>query len=667
MGLQEAISRSPVIARGLGRAYGDCALNSHATIDMTGFRRMLSFNSTTGLLVVEAGVSLADIIDTFLSKGWFPPVTPGTKYVTVGGMIAADVHGKNHHKHGSFSSFVEWIDLVGPDGDVKRASREEHSDLFAFTMGGMGLTGIILRAAFRLIPVESGWIKQEVIVAPSLDKVIDAFESATDWTYSVAWIDCLASGSKLGRSLLLLGEHARQDELEPAQRSAPFNTPRKRKLRIPIDAPTWALNGWTVSAFNALYYHMSRMNDRRSLVAWDSYFYPLDSILAWNRIYGRRGFVQFQCVFPLETSRAGLACLLQEIASTRQSSFLAVLKLMGPQEGKISFPMHGYTLAVDLPINARTAPLLDRLDGIMIAHGGRSYLAKDARMGRSGVRTVRSARCAFRCVAQIVRCPAALQISTSRTAWPVSSPTFHGPVLVVGASSDIGRALAERFAKAGHALHLSARRLEEIEADRADFALRYAIDAQCHRFDVLDLDATDPFLAGLDPKPAIVISVVGLMPPQQSCAEQPDIAALTVQTNLTATGWLMEAAARHLVSMEEETALIGISSVAGDRGRARNYWYGAAKAGFSALLSGLRQKYARTSLHVMTVKPGFVRTRMTEQMDLPPALTSEPEQLADLVYKRLMTKRHVVYDLRWRLIMTVIRLLPERIFRMLTF
>ncbi len=374
------MSKGPVIARGLGRAYGDCALNQRATIDMTGFRRMLSFDSETGLLVVEAGVSLADIIKTFLPRGWFPPVTPGTKYVTVGGMIAADVHGKNHHQRGSFSGFVEWIDILGSDGDVKRASRGENSDLFAFTMGGMGLTGIILRAAFRLMPVESGWIRQEVVVAPSLDKVIDAFEAATDWTYSVAWIDCLASGSKLGRSLLLLGEHARLDELEPAQRETPFNTPRKRKLSIPIDAPTWTLNGWTVSAFNALYFHLARKSRRKLTISWDNYFYPLDGVLAWNRIYGHHGFVQFQCVFPLETSRAGLTCLLEELASSRQGSFLAVLKLMGPQEGKISFPMQGYSLAVDLPVNARIWPLLDRLDAIMIAHGGRGYLAKDARM-----------------------------------------------------------------------------------------------------------------------------------------------------------------------------------------------------------------------------------------------------------------------------------------------
>jgi short-subunit dehydrogenase len=239
--------------------------------------------------------------------------------------------------------------------------------------------------------------------------------------------------------------------------------------------------------------------------------------------------------------------------------------------------------------------------------------------------------------------------------------------MIVGATSDIGRALAARFAREGHALHLVARNLQEIEADAVDLNIRYGAPVQRHVLDVTDLAAAAPLLEGLDPKPSIVICVAGVMPPQEICAEDADAAALTVQTNLTAAGWLMEQAARYLVARSGDAAIIGISSVAGDRGRAKNYWYGASKAGFTAVLSGLRQKYARSNLHVMTVKPGFVRTRMTEGMDLPAALTSVPEDVADLIFKRLMAKRHVVYDLRWRLIMTVIRLMPESLFRRLSF
>lgn len=378
--LKQTLGKGPLIARGMGRAYGDSALNKHATVDMTGFNRMLAFDPQAGVLTVESGVVLGEIIDVFLPRGWFPPVTPGTKFVTVGGMIAADVHGKNHHKHGSFGNFIEWIDVLGPDGEIKRCSREDNSELFAYTTGGMGLTGIILRAAFRMLPVETAWIRQETLPTPNLGETMAAFDAADDWTYSVAWIDCLASGDRLGRSLLLLGEHTRLDELDDARRQEPFRTPRRRKIKVPFNAPTWAFNGWSVRAFNALYYWNGTRTTTQSLVNWDSYFYPLDAISEWNRIYGRRGFTQFQCVIPLESSRQGIAELLRAISASGQASFLAVLKRFGRQESKFSFPMEGYTLALDFSVNQKTLSLLQRLDQITVAHGGRFYLAKDSRM-----------------------------------------------------------------------------------------------------------------------------------------------------------------------------------------------------------------------------------------------------------------------------------------------
>lgn len=378
--LRAALASRPMIARGMGRAYGDSALNTNATVDMTAFNHMLAFDPASGVLTVEAGVVLGDIVAVFLPRGWFPPVTPGTKFVTVGGMIAADVHGKNHHKHGSFGNFVEWIDLLGPDGMIRRCSRSENSMLFGWTIGGMGLTGIILRAAFRLQPVETGWIRQHTVAAPDLDRAMAAFEVADNWSYSVAWIDCLAAGSQLGRSLLMLGEHARRDELDLAKRAAPLATPARRELRVPCNAPAGMLNRWSVSAFNAVYYHQGVRKAGQSLVDWDSYFYPLDAILDWNRIYGWRGFAQFQCVLPLASSRDGLRALLQTTSASGQGSFLAVLKRFGAQESCFSFPMEGYTLALDFPVNGKALALMDQLDHITLDHGGRFYLAKDARM-----------------------------------------------------------------------------------------------------------------------------------------------------------------------------------------------------------------------------------------------------------------------------------------------
>lgn len=375
-GVAELVRHGPSIARGMGRAYGDSALNPGSVVSTLSLNRMLCFESETGRLVVEAGVVLGDIIETFLPRGWFPVVTPGTKFVSLGGAIAADVHGKNHHNDGSFGNFVEWLDLIDSEGIERRCSRTENVELFACTIGGMGLTGIILRACLRLRRVESAWIRQETIAYPDLAAVLAGFESSAESTYSVAWIDCLATGAKLGRSLLMLGEHATATEVG----DNPLDWPRRRKLRVPFDAPAWSLNRWTVKAFNGLYYAKGAWAPRETLVDWDSYFYPLDGILEWNRIYGRRGFAQFQCVLPAEASEAGLTELLTAIAAAGQGSFLAVLKRLGPQDSVFSFPMDGYTLALDFPISRKVLALLDRLDAITLDHSGRFYLAKDSRM-----------------------------------------------------------------------------------------------------------------------------------------------------------------------------------------------------------------------------------------------------------------------------------------------
>jgi len=378
--LRALMSRGSLIARGNGRAYGDSALSRTNTANMSAFNRMLAFDAKTGQLIAEAGLLLADVISVFLPRGWFPAVTPGTKFVTIGGVVAADVHGKNHHKDGSFGVFVDWIDVMDPEAVVRRCSLRDNADLFAWTIGGMGLTGVILRAAFRLRPVETGWIRQTTIPAANLDEAIDAFEGHKTATYSVAWIDCLASGSKLGRSLVILGEHTTLDELPAQHRSEPLKTPAKRAFSVPFDAPAGLLNRLSVRAFNALYYWNCCRKASVQLVDWDSYFYPLDAILGWNRVYGRKGFAQFQCVLPLETSKAGLQALLQATSRAGAGSFLAVLKRLGPQKSRFSFPMAGYTLALDFPVNRQTLALMDRLDAITLDHGGRFYLAKDSRM-----------------------------------------------------------------------------------------------------------------------------------------------------------------------------------------------------------------------------------------------------------------------------------------------
>ncbi len=367
-----------LIARGAGRAYGDSAL-APVTVSMRHLNRMVAFDAEEGLLTAEAGVVLGDVICSFLPRGWFPMVTPGTKFATLGGLIAADVHGKNHHRAGSFGAHVTWIDLVGPDGAVTRITPESDPDLWGATVGGMGLTGVILRAAIRLQRVESAWIREEVVDCPDLAAMMVAFEGAAERTYSVAWVDALAKGPALGRGLLMLGEHARLEDLDDKRRAEPFRVPGRPRLRVPLDAPGFALSRPTIAAFNHLFYWKGRRAAAAGprLTDWDRYFYPLDAILDWNRLYGRRGFVQFQCVLPEARAEAGLARILEATAAAG-AGFLAVLKKFGAQESRISFPTAGWTLALDLPVRPSTLALVARLEDAAIAHGGRFYLAKDA-------------------------------------------------------------------------------------------------------------------------------------------------------------------------------------------------------------------------------------------------------------------------------------------------
>ncbi len=380
--LLNRVKLGSAIARGNGRAYGDSAISPTNTIHMKHFNRMLAFDATTGQLVAEAGVLLADVIDAFLPRGWFPFVTPGTKCVTLGGMIAADVHGKNHHKDGSFGRYVDWFDIVTSEGDIRRCSASENTELFQWTIGGMGLTGVILRAAIRLKPVTSAWIEQTTLAAANVTHAMEIMESTLEATYSVAWIDCLTTGKDLGRALVMLGEHAEADSLPSAYRKRPLQTPPKRRLHIPLDFPGWALRRSNMRAFNALYHWNGKRNADRHIVDWDRYFYPLDAIQGWNRIYGRRGLAQFQCVLPLCQAEQGLRALLAAISASGTGAFLTVLKRFGPQESRFSFPMEGYTLALDFPVNAQTLALMNRLDRITLQHDGRFYLAKDSRMSR---------------------------------------------------------------------------------------------------------------------------------------------------------------------------------------------------------------------------------------------------------------------------------------------
>ncbi|MDP3847587.1 MAG: FAD-binding oxidoreductase [Pseudomonas sp.] len=365
---------APVLGRGMGRSYGDSAL-ADKLISTRQLNRLHSFDVQSGLLMCAAGISLGELLEVFVPRGWFLPITPGTKFVSVGGAIASDVHGKNHHLHGCFSQCVENMELLLADGSQVQCSRSERPELFHATCGGMGLTGLIVAATLRLLRIESAYIQQTTFKAANLEEALQLFETHSASTYSVAWIDCLASGEALGRSLLMVGEHARNGQLL---------LPAKRALSVPLDMPAALLNRYSVQAFNELYYQRIRKPESKQRVSFESFFYPLDSIQQWNRLYGKQGFVQYQFVIPKAAGLQGMRAILERISASHRGSFLAVLKTFGAaNDNLLSFPMEGYTLALDFKLEAGLLELLDELDSMVLAHGGRLYLAKDARMSEA--------------------------------------------------------------------------------------------------------------------------------------------------------------------------------------------------------------------------------------------------------------------------------------------
>ncbi|MGH7814752.1 MAG: FAD-binding protein [Candidatus Binataceae bacterium] len=376
-----------LIPRGAGRAYGDAAINErNRVVDIQRLNRMLSFDPESGLLRCEAGVTIAELIEVFVPRGFFPPVTPGTRLVTLGGSLAADVHGKNHHRDSSLGAHVTNFDLMLASGEIRRCSREENPELFRATIGGMGLTGVILELELRLRRIESAQIRGETIRAANLDAAIEAFERIDrDYGYSVAWIDCASTGGALGRSVLTVGDFAPREALPKNLAQEPFRIAPKIPLGVPFDLPRAALNSFAARAFNAAYYALHRDTGAGAIFDLESFFYPLDSIRNWNRIYGKRGFVQYQCVWPAEESRAGLIETLEAIGRSGSTSFLAVLKKFGAQDGMLSFPMPGFTLALDFPVAGGLFEFLDSLDAMVLKRGGRVYLAKDARMNAETV------------------------------------------------------------------------------------------------------------------------------------------------------------------------------------------------------------------------------------------------------------------------------------------
>jgi len=367
-------SNSDIIPFGNGRSYGDSALNTNV-LHVKPYDYFLDFDESLGLLKVQAGVLLSEILDSYVPKGWFLKVTPGTKLITVGGAIASDVHGKNHHVEGCFSECLKEFEIMLSDGEIVTCSKEKTPELFKATCGGMGLTGVIITAQIYLKKIESQYIDQTTIKTNNLQETFNAFEQYQDKPYSVAWIDCLAKEKSIGKCLLMVGDFKKDGDLDYRSKTGPS---------IPFTFPSFALNNYTVKAFNWLYYKKAPQGISKQKVSIDSFFYPLDAIGHWNRIYGKNGFTQYQFILPKETSFEGLQKILEVISASGKGSFLAVLKLYGKSnENYLSFPIEGYSLALDFKIEPGLFELLDALDEIVMTYKGRIYLTKDVRVSKT--------------------------------------------------------------------------------------------------------------------------------------------------------------------------------------------------------------------------------------------------------------------------------------------
>jgi FAD/FMN-containing dehydrogenase len=387
--VSRAVEPSGTIARGLGRSYGDCAINADRQVVLTtSLDRFLAFDPASGILTCEAGASLESIIEIFAPRGWFPMITPGTKFVTVAGCIANDIHGKAHHAQGCFSNCVQSFTILVACGEVLTASRNENPDLFWANFGGMGLLGIILTATIQLRKVETAYFHQRSIKVRNLEEMMAALEEHDHtFPYSVATLDVMATGAHLGRGVLTLGDHAALKDLPPTLAADPLKVSGPPKIAVPMELPEFTLNPATIRVVNAV---IQRIQASAAPIGhYEAFFYPLDKIANWNRGYGRRGFTQYQFVIPFADGLSQMRKILTAILSSGELPFLNVLKRLGKESGgTLSFPREGYTFAIDFPIRQNTPALTRTLDAMVIDAGGRIYLGKDSFVEASTFRTM---------------------------------------------------------------------------------------------------------------------------------------------------------------------------------------------------------------------------------------------------------------------------------------
>ena len=630
-----------IIARGNGRCYGDASLAKN-TISTLHLNKILSFNEIDGTITSQVGVLLDEILQVIVPKGFFLPVTPGTKFITVGGALASDIHGKNHHVDGVFSDHVNSFKLINNEGEIVTVYRND--DLFVQTAGGMGATGIITEVTFRLKQIESSFIIQKSIRAANLKEIFHLFEKHKNTTYSVAWIDCLATGNDIGKSVLLLGEHANSDQVNLKNK---LIIHKKPFLNVPFNLPNWLLNPLSIKIFNYLFYNKPS-SSTETIMHYDPYFYPLDKINNWNKIYGKKGFIQYQFVLPITNSYVGVKEILNILSSNKLGSFLAVLKLFGKSHENrfLHFPMEGYTLALDIKVSPNIWSVLDKLDEIVNKYKGKIYLTKDARMSKLSYDKQYSNKI-----------PTTSKYFSHQMT-RLENKNEHN-FLIIGANSDIAKATALKYLfkyPNGH-ITLASRNIDELN----DFVKFNKIENKSTVlfFDINHTTNYKTFITSLSIKPTWIMYAAGVLVDNESAIHNQQVWENSAYINYTGAVSILN----EFINDNNPflIRIIGISSIAGLRGRKSNFIYGSAKSGLHQYLFGLRQTLKPSNIIVQAITPGFVNTKMTNNLPKN-KLANSADEIADAIISN--TKSFEVYpNLFWRLLSKIIKYAPEFLIR----
>ena len=364
------------IPRGMGRSYGDSSIQPKKTIIMTNFSKILNFDKRKGIIKIQAGIKLLDLLKYIIPRGWFIPVSPGTKFVTIGGMIASNVHGKNHHKVGGIINFVKEIKVIDEKKRIRICSNRKQKNFFLSTCGGMGLTGIIIEATIKLKKIDTSFIKEKTYCTKNLEETVDQIVKSNKHEYSIAWLDC-TSNKSFGRGIIFCGEHAKKQHLIDKKKKLTFI--KKNNINIFFSLPKFIFNGFFIKIFNSFYYHVNLLKKKVNIVDYDKFFYPLDTLLNWNNLYGKDGFIQYQCVVP---SKKNLFNILKFLKNSNIKSFLVTVKILKKDRGLLSFPIKGYTLAIDIPFKKSNSKFINQLDDQVLKSKGKIYLTKDSTMNK---------------------------------------------------------------------------------------------------------------------------------------------------------------------------------------------------------------------------------------------------------------------------------------------